>query len=417
MLCQFRFKNFSSYRDETILDMQAANIEEFSDSLIPPPGDNFSPLLPVAVIFGPNAGGKSNAVCALAYLISRVITPIANSTDLAGLLGNPFGMRLNRYSPFLLDESSRNAPTEFEIFFRTSRGQYQYALSVFSNTVVKESLSYVKAPCKRRKATCLFARSDSQIQLGAALKKANAQNVSPSIPYLSFLAVNYDFPEIIDAINWFKGCCVINYGVLDRDHRFSTFLDDANVKPHILKLLSSMDIPIADYAVREESGGDGETRKKVVTTHIVDGRAYQLEMNDESEGTVKILSALPGVYVSLISGGLLLVDELDAKLHPLLLRFLVKMYTDPAINKRHAQIVFTCHDISIMKNDLLRRDEIWFAARDEDSASMLWSLYDIQDENGNRVKSTAAYDRQYLSGRYGADPYLKRMLSWGEPNA
>lgn len=98
MLCQFRFNNFSSFRDETVLDMQATDIEEFRDSLIPPPCDNFSSLLPVSVIFGPNGGGKSNLINALACLISRIMIPIMTNRD----YGNPFSMYLKKYEPFLL---------------------------------------------------------------------------------------------------------------------------------------------------------------------------------------------------------------------------------------------------------------------------------------------------------------------------
>lgn len=413
MLCQFHFQNFRSYRDEAILDMQAANIEEFSDSLIPPPCENFSKLLPLSVIYGPNAGGKSNAINALAYLVSKVLLPIKNSTDYAA----PFGMFLTRYDPFLLDDDSRNKPTEFKIVFRTSLGQYEYSLSLFQDEVVSEELSYIKTPCMRRRSTFLFARDRDHIELGTPLKRANIQNVSSTIPYLSFLEINYSFPEITNVIGWFKRCCIINFGVSNRDHRFSSILNDPEIKPGVLRLLSSMDIPISDYTIQAEASEDGSKQRKVFTTHTINQKSYQLDTSAESEGTLKILSTLPGLILTLASGGLFLVDELDAKLHPQLLRFLVKMYSDPEMNPHHAQLIFTCHDLSIMKSDLLRRDEIWFAARDAESSSMLWSLYDIQDENGNRVKQTAAYDRQYLAGRYGADPYLTRMLNWGDQDA
>ena len=403
MLCQFQFKNFSSYRDETVFDMQATDIEEFRDSLIPPPGDNFSSLLPVSVVFGPNSGGKSNAINALACLISRIIIPIMTSID----YHNPFGMYLKKYEPFLLDEVSKNTPTEFEVFFRTVNGQYQYQLSLLEDTIITESLSYVKTPCKRRRATLLFDRENGKIELGTALKRANTQNISPTIPYISFLSINYAFPEIQDVIDWFGRCCIINYGISDRDHRFYTILNDPEIKPMLLGILSDLDIPISDYDILEEADGGNEKKLKFTTTHIVHERPYLLDINNESEGTAKLLSILPGVITSLASGGLLLVDELDAKLHPHLLRYLIQLYTNSAINTHHAQLIFTCHDISIMKNDLLRRDEIWFAAQNDEGASELWSLYDIQDINGNRIKNTAAYDRQYLAGRYGADPYLK----------
>lgn len=413
MLCQFRFKNFASYRDEAVLDMQAADIEEFRDTLIPSPGDKFSALLPISVIFGPNGGGKSNALDALACLISRVMLPIRTSTNYR----NPFGMYLKEFAPFLLDKTSKDAPTEFEIFFRTENAQYQYQLFLFADTVVSESLSCIKTPCKRRRSTLLFEREDGQIELGSALKRANAQNVSETIPYLSFLGINYAFPEIRDVIDWFKQCCIINFGIPNRDHRFYSFVNDAEIKPILLNVLSDLDIPISDYEIQEETDGSGETTHKLTTTHIVHDQAFQLDISSESEGTVKLLSVLPGVIDSLASGGFLLVDELDAKLHPKLLRYLIELYTNSALNTRHAQLVFTCNDISIMKNDLLRRDEIWFAARDDEGSSELWSLYDIHEANGARVKNTAAYDRQYLAGRYGADPYLKKMMNWGGGDA
>lgn len=413
MLCQLQFKNFSSYRDETVFDMQATDIEEFRDSLIPRPCDKFSDLLPVSVLFGPNGGGKSNAHDALACLISRVMLPIATSTDYR----NPFGMYLTQYSPFLLDRESKNTPTEFLLHFRTKNAQYEYQLALLSTTIVSESLSYIRIPCKRRRSTFLFTREGNQIELGTALKRANVKNVSATIPYLSFLSINYEFPEIRDVIDWFKRCCIINFAVPARDHRFYSILNDPAIKPVLLDMLSDLDIPISDYEIQEDKDGNDEAIPKVITTHMVHEHPYQLNIDNESEGTIKLLSILPGVITSLAYGGLFLVDELDAKLHPQLLKYLIRLYTNPEINVSHAQLVFTCHDISVMKNDVLRRDEIWFAAQNDEGASELWSLYDIQDVNGNRIKSTAAYDRQYLAGRYGADPYLKRMLNWGVKNA
>lgn len=413
MLCQFRFKNFFSYRDETVFDMQAADIQEFSDSLIPPPGEKFSALLPVSAIFGPNGGGKTNTIRALVYLISRVLLPIGTSLDYR----NPFTSYVKRYDPFLLDETSREEPAEFELVFRTQTAQYQYCLSVLSDTVVSEALSYTKTNGQRRRDKLLFEREGSQIVPGPALREANTQKVSTTIPYLSFLAINYGFSEIEDAVDWFKRCCAINYAKPDRDHRFYPILNDPAVKPGLLQMLSEMDIPISDYETQEEEDDSGEKKRRIMTTHVVNGNRYHLSINRESEGTMKLLSMLPSVILSLSTGGLLLVDELDAKLHPQLLRYLIKLYTDPEENEEHAQLVFTCHDISIMKNDLLRRDEIWFAAQNEESASNLWSLYDIHEPSGGRVKNTAAYDRQYLAGRYGADPYLRRMMDWGDPDA
>lgn len=413
MLCYFKFKNFKSYRDETILDMRATNIEELSDCLIPAVCERVPSLLPLAAIYGPNAGGKSNAIHALSYLISRVQMPIRASVNFR----NPFGMLLTKYTPFLFDEDSKNLPTEFEISFRTQGGEYLYQLAISADTVLSESLSYTKIPCERRRSKLLFQRTAQNITLGPSLKKANASQVNANIPYLSFLAINYSFPEISAAIQWFQESCIINYSAFDLDHQFSSFLDDSEIKPAVLDLLSSMDIPIADYEVQEdESQGEGEHSAQIFTLHQIEGQTYRLNLVNESEGTIKILSALPAVLTSLVTGSLLLVDELDAKLHPQLLRFLVALYQSPHMNINHAQLIFTCHDLSIMKSEFLRRDEIWFAARNERSSSELWCLYDLKDERGERVKPTAAYDKQYLAGRYGADPYLRQMLDWRVPD-
>lgn len=409
MLCQFRFKNIFSYRDETVFDMQAANITEFPDSLIPAPGEKFSKLLPVSAIFGPNGGGKSNAITAMVYLISRVLLPIRTSSDYR----NPYTAYVKRYDPFLLNDTSKEEPAEFEIVFRTKAAQYQYQLSVLAEEVVSESLFYIKTPCRRRRINLLFERAGDRITLGTALKGANVQKVSETIPYLSFLDINYSFWEIGDAVDWFKRCCAINYSMPNRDHRFYSILNDPELKPGLLTLLSDMGISISDYEVQEEEDEAGEKKRRIMTTHVVNGQPYRLSLGRESEGTVKLLSMLPGMISTLSKGGLLLVDELDAKLHPQLLRYIIELYTDPEANYNHAQLIFSCHDISIMKNDLLRRDEIWFAAQNDESVSGLWSLYDIHEPNGGRVKNTAAYDRQYLAGRYGADPYLRRMMDWG----
>ena len=113
-------------------------------------------------------------------------------------------------------------------------------------------------------------------------------------------------------------------------------------------------------------------------------------------------------------GRLVIIDELDAKLHPKLLRYVISLFKNPGINMKGAQLLFTSHDMSTMKNTVFRRDEIWFAAENQEHGSELYSLYEIRREDNERVNYTAAYDKQYLEGRYGADPYLQNMLNGGD---
>ena len=110
---------------------------------------------------------------------------------------------------------------------------------------------------------------------------------------------------------------------------------------------------------------------------------------------------------------LIVIDELDAKLHPKLLRYVIMLFKNQTINRHGAQLLFTSHDMSTMKNTVFRRDEIWFAAEDEQHQSKIYSLSDIRQEDNTRIKNTAAYDKQYLEGRYGADPYLSNMIGGG----
>ena len=139
---------------------------------------------------------------------------------------------------------------------------------------------------------------------------------------------------------------------------------------------------------------------------------YELPFSSESDGTRKLFSALPVILMALKEGRLVIVDELDAKLHPKLLRYVIRLFTNPEINRKGAQLLFTSHDMSTMKNSIFRRDEIWFAALNDENSSEVYSLSELRKENNDPINNTAAYDKQYLEGRYGADPYLKNMLSW-----
>ena len=120
---------------------------------------------------------------------------------------------------------------------------------------------------------------------------------------------------------------------------------------------------------------------------------------------------MPVILLALKEGRLVIIDELDAKLHPKLLKYVIGMFKNPEINKHGAQLLFTSHDMATMKNTVFRRDEIWFAALNDSHSSEIYSLYDIRREDNERVNSTAAFDKQYMEGRYGADPYLQNMLS------
>ena len=404
MICQFSFKNFMSYRDETVFDFQAAAIPELSESVIS--REKMSDLLPVGVVYGPNGGGKSNLLKAFACLVSTVVKPVADLGKTREALILQLGVDC---IPFLLDDKSRNESTEFQVFFRTNGNEYQYNLAIRKEEIVSESLSWRTIGGK--KTGVVFERDFNEIDLGASINKISVnKQVNPKMPYLSFLAINYDFPVIAEVISWFESCIIQSYANPFVDSRI--FVANEGIKKSIIRALNDLDIDIADYRFSED-------KKQLFTIRTVNEKSYELPFEYESDGTRKLLAALPIILIALRYGRFVVIDELDAKLHPKLLRYIIKLFHNPEVNKNGAQLLFTSHDLTTMKNDLFRRDEIWFACENDSHESGIYSLYDIRDENDKHVNNTAAYDKQYMEGRYGADPYLQNILGgeWNESEA
>ena len=156
---------------------------------------------------------------------------------------------------------------------------------------------------------------------------------------------------------------------------------------------------------------------EVFKKHRVDDVETELDLSDESSGTKKLFGLLPFIATSLITGTTLVIDELDAKIHPVLLRRIIMMYNNMEINRNKAQLIFTSHDLSTMNNEVFRRDEIWFVAKGKAQNSKLYSLVEFKNDKGGAVRNDEKYDKRYLEGRYGADPYLKTIIDWGKVNA
>ena len=113
----------------------------------------------------------------------------------------------------------------------------------------------------------------------------------------------------------------------------------------------------------------------------------------------------------------MVIEELDDKIHPVLLRHIIMMFNDMMINQHGAQLIFTSHDLSTMNSEVFRRDEIWFVAKGNHQNSKLYSLVEFKNEKGESVRKDAKFDKQYLEGKYGADPYLRKIIDWGKVNA
>lgn len=407
MLCQFTVKNYKSIRDEITFDMQAAVISEHKDRIIKDVDGEF--YLPVSAIYGPNGGGKSNVLAALHTLVAKILRPLYATEDNEE---RAFLQKRIIVEPFAFSEC-KNEPTEFELFFRTDLAEYRYILHVKRDVVMYESLDRVKLETGRRSA--LFTRDENGAELkGAFAKLKVSEDLSKTLTLLSYLGIAYKGNAVVkDVLNWFEyGVDFLNYGNPIQELRMAISTSE-DVKHLMLDMIQEMDLDIVDFRVEEKEND----RIEVFTKHLVDDVEAELSLSDESSGTKKLFGLLPFIAASLLDGTVLVIDELDAKIHPVLLRHIIMMFNDMEINKHNAQLIFTSHDLSTMNNDVFRRDEIWFVAKGKAQNSQLYSLVEFKDAKGSSVRNDEKYDKRYLEGRYGADPYLKTIIDWGKVNA
>ncbi|MBQ9887560.1 MAG: ATP-binding protein [Lachnospiraceae bacterium] len=407
MLCQFTIKNYKSIRDEVTFDMQAAAISEHEDRIIK---DRDGELyLPVSALYGPNGGGKSNVLEALYTLVAKILRPLYATEDNGRIA---FHHRRIIAEPFAFSDM-KNEPTEFELFFRTPLAEYRYILHLKRDVIVFESLDMIKLETSRRSA--LFIRDENDVELkGIFTKLKVSEGLSKKLTLLSYLGITYEENIVVkDVMNWFEsGIVFLNYGnpIQELGMAIST---SEKVKKLMLDMIKEMDLDIVDFRVEEKENN----RIEVFTKHLVDNVETELNLSEESSGTKKLFGLLPFIAAGLLDGTVLVIDELDAKIHPILLRYIIMLFNDMCINKHKAQLIFTSHDLSTMNSTVFRRDEIWFVAKGNVQNSKLYSLVEFKNEKGESVRKDAKFDKQYLEGKYGADPYLRRIIDWGNVNA
>ena len=407
MLCQFTVKNFKSIRDAVTFDMQATAISEHEDRIIKDKDEEL--YLPVSAVYGPNGGGKSNVLEALHSLVTKVLRPLyatSNNEEIA------IKMKKLVIEPFALDEETRNKPTEFELFFRTEMAEYRYELTVKREIIEYERLDRIKLETGRKSA--LFERDEDEIILkGAFARLKTSDELSDTLPLLSYLGITYRKNEVVqDVLDWFdEEINFLNYGNPMQELRMAVSKSE-DVKKLMLQMIQEMDLDIVDFRVEEKEND----RIEVFTKHVVDEYEAELNLFDESSGTKKLFGLLPFIAKSLLRGTTLVIDELDAKIHPVLLKYLIMTFSNMEKNKKGAQLIFTSHDMSTMNSEVFRRDEIWFVAKGNRQNSKLYSLVEFKNKKGESVRKDAKFDKQYLEGKYGADPYLRKIIDWGTVN-
>ena len=191
------------------------------------------------------------------------------------------------------------------------------------------------------------------------------------------------------------------------------FVEDEKIRENVVNYFASFDETIKGFEVTKLLPQE-ETKEEKYTIDAMHKKIGSDEMariplSEESAGTLKMFALYPKLREVLENGGVFFIDELNARLHPLLVRNFILTFLNPEINRNHAQLVFTTHDTWQLSNQLLRRDEIWFTEKDDMGLSTLYSLADFVDEDGSRIRKDESYEKNYLLGKYGAIPSLKTI--------
>ena len=416
MLLQFNFKNFKSFRDDTTLDMTATKITEYEKHVVKIGGEQ---VLPIAAIFGANASGKSNVVEAFRYMHEYVIFSLNYGGDAPKKEKDGFV----RPTPFVFDSNSKDAESTFEVYFidetDVKEKTYNYGFTIDSEGVIEEWLNVKSKTAKEY--TRLFYRNRKTNELDLVgfdnKVKDNLVIALEKETLLVSLGAKLKVAKLKFIRDWFIKNEFTDFGKPIESFFLSNlvpenFAIDETVRKKVIEYLSSFDDSIVDFKVDVIKGeNDDEEKLKIDAIHkMVDGNGFaSIPFQNESAGTLKMFALYPWVNDILSTGGVLIVDELNAKLHPLLVRVFTQTFLNKELNPNNAQLIFTTHDSWQLNANLLRRDEIWFAEKQDNGISQLYSLADFVDEDGLKIRKDENYEKNYLLGKYGAIPTLKHF--------
>ncbi len=420
MLIQFNFKNFKSFRDEVSLDLSATKITEHEEHVAEIANDK---LLKVAAIYGANASGKSNVYAAFEYMSYYVEESFnfGGEEESRRREGNVYPKVL----PFLFDGNSREKETTFEVFYidnsENTGKTYQYGFALERDEVVEEWL-YSKAKTARGKYRTIFYRKRGEELEMNGFSKSHVENIKAALNKESLivsLGSKLRINKLKKVRDWFLNNEIIDFG--DPAENFfrsrvlpEGFVDSRDVQENVVRYFASFDETIQDFQVEELSQEEGKNAGKSYRIDAVHKTAdsngmASIPLKQESSGTLKMFTLYPSLKEVLDNGAILFVDELNARLHPLLVRNIILTFLTPEINIRNAQLIFTTHDVWQFSNELLRRDEIWMVNKNREGVSELYSLAEFRDEDGNKVRRDEPLAKKYLTGSYGAIPALKPM--------
>jgi len=407
MLLRFRFSNHMSINEEQELSLIASSLHDTKSGLLSSAATR-EHVLPAAVIYGANASGKSNVVSAFQYVQTMVRTSHTREPS----------DHIPR-KPHLLDPAAREKPSRFAVDFIVDAVRYQYGFAVSSMAIDEEWL--IAHPNDRPRK--LFTRKKSRIVCSRLLKGRNkiiADLTRPDSLFLSAGAQNDH--EMLTRISHYVRSWRFNRPISSAPGTLSWERDTVDAK--VIEFLKQVGTGVVSYRTKRtefkgKSAAVLQDFQRLLDQHFKDfgvarfpesitdvelghrardGSEVHLELDQESDGTRRLLFLVSAAYEALAEGGLLIVDELDASLHTQACEAIVALFSDAKVNKKGAQMIATTHDTNLMNSAKLRRDQLWFVSKDEFGASHLYPLTDIRTRKEDNI------EKGYLEGRYGAIP-------------
>lgn len=418
MLVEFKVANYRSFREEQTLSLVASKDPTHAHCLI---DAGKLKLLKTAAVYGPNASGKSNLIKAMEFMV-KFVAESATTMN----LGEP----ITGVIPFRLDAKSAGQPSSFSAMILIDGSRYEYGFSVTNQHVCAEWLKVCRLG--GRLTNWLDRRFDAKSKRTAwsirgPLKK-DARLLKEKTRDNGLLlsrAADLNVTAITDLFLWFAKK-VWKYDLARpplelMDVTARRVQKDARFRERVLRLVRDADMGISDLKVQDETVHLSLLANELTPTSLAmefQGNVPRVKLrhsaaasrnsidfdlfDDESNGTQRFFAIVGPFLDALDDGKLLLVDELECSMHPLLTRKLIELFQDPNANRKGAQLVFVTHDSTLMDQNLFRRDQIWLTQKRRSGATELFSLYDFRA--ADRPRNTGAFERNYLSGRYGAVP-------------
>ncbi|HEV2595760.1 MAG TPA: ATP-binding protein [Sphingomicrobium sp.] len=420
MLIEFSLSNYGSFAAEQTLSLIASKLKDQTPGRVlrVDPPHNLE-VLNSAIILGKNGSGKSTLVGAMSWVRRFVRTSSSSSQEGEEI---PF-------TPNLLDSSLKGRDTHVRVLFSVNDKIFQYQFSFNRQRITGESLSAADRTVRFRRIYERLLDPDSEEEeysFSDDLKGEKALWRSSTRQNALFLstAVQLNAEALREPFEWLTkylraiDAANISYA----DYTAGQCLDEEH-KKRILKFLKRLDIDIEDIVVEEEDVSEEllrgtftpefiqnmptsrkKRRRVKFIHHDTDGLPVPLDLSDESSGTNALFGLAGPIFDTLANGYCLIIDEINTSLHPLILKTLVEAFSDPQLNKRRAQLIFTSHDTSLLRDSYFRRDQIWFVEKDRFGRSELVPLSDYSPRKGE------ALEKGYLGGRYGGVPAIGQAI-------